>query len=281
MKRAVAAVLCALTLVAPVRAETGGRVRALARQAETNPHALAQLRAVRTVDGRPLDLGRALQTGSREELRARLRTLAATATPSPRFAARAQARRILRDRRFRGSSVPRPFHGALVWLGGKLRPFSRAFDWLADRIPGGAWTLWIVLATLVVAATTLAAARVARRRGGLELEQGRLGGGAAARLDPRALERAADEAEAAGDAARALRLRFRAGLLRLGRAQVVPLRESLTSGEARRIIRLADFDGLARTHDEVVYGGRDARREDAVVARERWPLVLAAKGVRT
>jgi len=58
------------------------------------------------------------------------------------------------------------------------------------------------------------------------------------------------------------------------------IEDALTSGEARRIIRLPEFDGLARTHDEVVYGGRPAEREDAVVARERWPLVLEAKGVR-
>jgi hypothetical protein len=69
-------------------------------------------------------------------------------------------------------------------------------------------------------------------------------------------------------------------LLRLGRAQVVPLRASLTSGEARRIIRLPEFDALARTHDEVVYGGRSAVADDVVLARERWPRVLEAKGVR-
>jgi hypothetical protein len=281
VKRALV-VLCALTVVAPARAETSGQVRALARQAEASPHALAQLREVRKVDGRAFDLGRVLATRNLAELRARLRTLeGGAAPPSRQFAARAEARRILRERRFHRSPVPRPFHGALVWLGGKLQPVARAFDWLAARIPGGSWTLWIVLALLVVAASGVAAGRVAQRRGGLELERGVLRGNPASRLDPRELERAADEAEAAGDAARALRLRFRAGLLRLGRAQVVPLRESLTSGEARRIIRLPEFDSLARTHDEVVYGGRHALREDAVVARERWPRVLEAKGVRT
>jgi hypothetical protein len=76
-------------------------------------------------------------------------------------------------------------------------------------------------------------------------------------------------------------LRFRAGLLRLGRARVVPLRASLTSGEARRILRLAEFDALARAHDEVVYGGRTAVSADLAAARERWPRVLEAKGVRT
>ena len=97
--------------------------------------------------------------------------------------------------------------------------------------------------------------------------------------DPGQLEREADEAERSGDAARALRLRFRAGLLRLGPGRVVPLRESLTSGEARRLVRLPEFDRLARTHDEVVYGGRAARAADAVEARETWPRVLTAKGL--
>jgi hypothetical protein len=230
------------------------------------------------VDGRALDLGRVLRTTNRAELDARLRALAGASARQRPFPARAEARRILHERRFRGSPVPRPFHGALAWLGGKLQ---KPFDWLAARLPGGGWTLWILLAVIAIVVSGLTAGRAARRRGGLALERAALGTGRSRSLDPRELERAADEAEAKGDHARALRLRFRAGLLRLGRAQVLPLRESLTSGEARRIIRLPEFDGLARTHDEVVYGGRPAAREDAVVARERWPSVLEAKGVRT
>jgi hypothetical protein len=192
--------------------------------------------------------------------------------------AREHAQQILRERRFHGSGVPRPFHGALVWLGDKLRPVGHLFNRIADHLPGGPYTLWVIVAAIVVLLAAGVSARVASRRAAAELERGER-----SRLprdvDPRRLEREADEAERAGDAARALRLRFRAGLLRLGRGRVVPLRESLTSGEARRLVRLAEFDRLARTHDEVVYGGRAAELADAVEARETWPRVLSAKGV--
>jgi hypothetical protein len=209
-----------------------------------------------------------------------LRALANGGDRPAAFAARTEARRVLHERRFRGSAVPRPFHGALVWLGEKFAPVTRAFDRLVRHIPGGGWTFWIVLAAIVVAASATLAGKAARRRGALEIERS-VPGERQARLDPRELEREADEAEAAGDVARALRLRFRAGLLRLGRARVVPLRLSLTSGEARRIIRLPEFDALARTHDEVVYGGRVAESADVAAARERWPRILEAKGVRS
>ncbi len=193
--------------------------------------------------------------------------------------ARRHAQTILHERRFRGSSVPRPFHRMLVWISDRFSPVGHLFDRLARHVPGGGWTLGAVLGGLVVVVSVLASARVAHRRAALRVE-----GGERARqpdsADPAALEREADAAEAGGDAGTALRLRFRAGLLRLGRARVVPQRDSLTSGEARRILRLPVFDQLARTHDEVVYGGRPARSADAVEARERWPEVLGARGVR-
>jgi hypothetical protein len=280
VKRALAVTACALIFAAPAVAATSRDVRALAHAAASSPTALAQLRSIRVVDGKAFDLGRVLRTSDRAELRSRLRALSsAGGAPAP-FAAKSEARRVLHERRFRGSAVPRPFHGALVWLGEKFRPVTHAVERLARRIPGGAWTVWIVLAAIVIAASAALAGKTARRRGALEIEQ-LANGPRQARLDPRQLEREADEAEAAGDAARALRLRFRAGLLRLGRARVVPLRASLTSGEARRIIRLSEFDALARTHDEVVYGGRSAVSADLVAARERWPRILEAKGVRS
>jgi hypothetical protein len=273
--------LCACMLAGPAlaAAATGEEVRALAQRAQSNPAALERLRSITVVDGRRVDLRDALRTTDRGDLRARLSALGRSAGAAPVMDARAQAHAILHERRFRGSSVPRPFHGALVWLGKKLEPVGRAFHRLARRVPGGEWTLWLILAAFVVALSSVGAARVAKRRGVQALELGerqRLPPG----LDPRRLEREADEAEATGDLGRALRLRFRAGLLRLGRARVVPMRESLTSGEARRILRLPEFDSLARTHDEVVYGGRPARTEDTAAAREHWPQVLAAKGVR-
>ena len=73
----------------------------------------------------------------------------------------------------------------------------------------------------------------------------------------------------------ALRLRFRAGLLRLGRARVLPLRPSLRTREARRALRSSRFDRLARDFDEVVYGGRSPSAADVETARTEWPRVVA------
>ncbi len=92
--------------------------------------------------------------------------------------------------------------------------------------------------------------------------------------DPAAYEREADSAEAAGDLERAVRLRFRAGLLRLGQRGVIRYRPSLTTNEVRRLLGSETFDDLATRFEEVAYGGRDAEAADVRVARESWPRVL-------
>jgi hypothetical protein len=79
---------------------------------------------------------------------------------------------------------------------------------------------------------------------------------------------------------RALRLRFRAGLIRLVRAEAIPPRESLTSGQLRRLVRSQPFDRLAGDLDEVVYGERPAAGEDVERARTQWQRVLQEVGRR-
>jgi Domain of unknown function (DUF4129) len=93
---------------------------------------------------------------------------------------------------------------------------------------------------------------------------------------PVALERRADEAERARDHALAVRLRFRAGLMRLGEREVIPYRPSLTTAEARRRLRSEPFDRLATDFDAIAYGGRAAGDDDARAAREGWREVLGA-----
>lgn len=261
------------------RAESvsAGTLRQLARAAAAgDAQALARLRGVDRVDGRAVDLGDAL-AGSVADVLRRLAVLAAASPehhgrPDPRR----EARIVLAQPRFHGSEVPRPFHRALVWMGEKLAPAGPVFRRLARHVPGGSAVLWLILALLVVGVAAVATVATARWHG-LSAPDDRLGAdGRAARVDPALLEREADEAERSGRPADALRLRFRAGLLRLARARVLPARASLTSGEARRSLKLDDFDRLARTHDEVVFGGRQARPEDAVEAREGWQRVLAA-----
>jgi hypothetical protein len=280
VKRALLAA-CVLAAVAPAvaGAATLAQVRALAREAQTDPATLARLRAVTDVDGRPFVLARALRTDDPAALRARLMLLAGRSESASNLGAKSDARAILAERRFHGSAVPRPLHRPLAWLGARFRPLTHLVERLGRLVPGGSASVWVVLALLVVGAAVAVGGRTARRRDAALFQDGRRAPPFAS-VEPWELERLADLAEASGDAATALRLRFRAGLLRLGRAHVVPLRESLTSGEARRLVALDEFDRLARVHDEVVYGGRVVHRADAEAAREGWPRVLAAKGVR-
>jgi hypothetical protein len=191
--------------------------------------------------------------------------------------ARHDAARILGERRFHPHHAPRPFRGVLKWLNkvlaGPAHAIGRVFDRIARHIPGGSITLWTILAALVVALAAFAASRTIRRRAHEALAQPR-----PVReepLDPRRLEREADAAERAGELERAIRLRFKAGLLRLHRAKVIEFRESLTSGEVARKLRSADFDRLARTFDEIVYGRRMAGPPDVQAHRDGWERVLA------
>jgi len=71
-----------------------------------------------------------------------------------------------------------------------------------------------------------------------------------------------------------VRLRFRAGLLRLARLRAISDDVSTTSGQVSRQLHSPSFDELAGTFDEVVYGGRAADQDDAVAARGRWDDVL-------
>jgi hypothetical protein len=186
--------------------------------------------------------------------------------------ARDQARDILDQRRYQPADVPRPFEGALDWLGDRLRPIGDFFDRLLSSWPGRLALIAGLIALVAVVTTA-----IARRRG-----RGVSPGGGRGRrrigeesLDPGQLERDADAAERRGDLDLALRLRFRAGLLRLDAAGAIRFRPSLTSGEVRRRLRLPTFDDLALTFDEVAYGGRRASAGDVGTAREHWPRVLA------
>jgi hypothetical protein len=188
-------------------------------------------------------------------------------------AARDAARHILSDRRYRAEAAPRPLRGPLEWLGDRLRPVLERIGDVLGYVPS-----WLALA-LALAFVVGAVARVvvvSRRR---RVTGGVPGAGADAPApdgheDPAALERAADEAERDGDLERALRLRFRAGLLRLGDRGAIRYRPSVTTSEVRRALGSETFDELAGTFDAVAYGGRPAGAPDVDTARREWPHVL-------
>lgn len=280
------AVLCLWLIAAPQIAAAQdlepGRLRRLVRRAAGDPDALATIRRAESVAGHPVDF-RVLLSGARgEAAAARLRALAdglATGETGPDPGrARREARRLLAARAFRPEVLPRPFAGALrrvgVWLTPLWQRVVAALNWAAGRIPGGRATLWAILAGVVVGGAILVVGMVSRRPlagpGGRPRTQSEPTGPGPARL-----ERLADEAEASGDAERAVRLRFHAGLLRLAAAGRITLHPSITAGEVRRRLGSGAFGSLSRAFEEIVYGGRRATADDAAAARAWWDEVRA------
>ena len=191
--------------------------------------------------------------------------------------ARDQAREILGGRRYKPADVPRPFEGALDWLGDRLRPIGDFFSRITESLAGR-----VALAAVLAGVVAVIALLVARRRAATSAAggAGRRRRAAEEHADPGRLEREADAAEHHGDLDVALRLRFRAGLLRLDRAGAIHFRPSITSGQVAQHLRLRAFDDLAVTFDAVAYGGRPASATDLQSARADWPRVLEQAGPR-
>jgi Domain of unknown function (DUF4129) len=189
-------------------------------------------------------------------------------------AARRAARDIVGSRRFRPESVPKPLEGVLTWIGDRLEPLGRIFSPVVDFFSHGiGLAVFITLLVAVVAAIAYQLSRT-RMTNAARIKRGSRPGPGTVSLDPDQLERDAAAAEAAGDLDLAIRLRFRAGLLRLDRVGAIHYRPSLTSSQVARTIRSRDFEELAGTFDAIAYGGKPADPADLVDARDRWPRVL-------
>ncbi|MGI8810185.1 MAG: DUF4129 domain-containing protein [Acidimicrobiales bacterium] len=278
---AILAVVLALGSVGPAAAQSvsGTQLQALAERAVDDPRALAQLRAVRQVDGRPVDVGQALGEAEGPALASRLRTLASGGSPSGAVAvgadeARRDAEDVLDGRRFQPSRVPRPLAGILTtigrWLEPVIDPLGRLWERVVDSL--AAQIVLVVVVFVVAAAISL---RLVGRRSPRALERSRPFGVDTDGLDPDALEREATSAERDGDLDRAVRLRFVAGVLRLDRAGAIAYRSSMTTGQLKAGLCSAPFAELAAAFDEIAYGGRQAEASDVQAARATWPRVLA------
>jgi hypothetical protein len=293
-RRVVAAAVLALAL-AGVRADLAAatevsatELRELAQRAADDPAALGRLRGVDAVDGAAVDVGAALGDATGEELRERLEALAAvpgtgesgTNLSGPRAGepattaadARADAREILAERRFRGTRVQGPFRGLLDRIGRWLAPLGDLVPRLDRTLPGGRAVVWTLLAAAVLGLGWLLAGRTIRRRAALAAAAGH--GGPGRRESPGELERRAEEAERRGEHEAALRLRFRAGLLRLDARGSIDYRPSLQTHEVSSALHSDAFDRLAAGFDEVVYGERPASSDDVDAARRDWEAVL-------
>ena len=275
---AVAALLASLVLPASATAEavSGAQLRELAARSAGDPAALERLRRVDRVDGRPADVAGSLRGASGAELRARLTALAAAAATRARpdaAAARADAEAILSERRFRQARLEGPFGGVLRRLGrlvGRVRDLVPSVD---AAIPGPRGVVWAILIAIAGGLAWLIAGRTVRRRAAIATAAAVRMTGARAET-PAALERRAEEAQRHGAHEEALRLRFRAGLLRLDARGAIELRPSLPTGDVARALRSEDFDRLAADFDAIVYGRRPAETEDVDAARRGWAKLM-------
>jgi hypothetical protein len=184
--------------------------------------------------------------------------------------ARRQAEQILSERRFHRHEVPHPFRWLVDLINKVVEPVVDAIGNLFVDQPFVGWPLLVLL---VLGALFLVARIVRQRTWAGPREEGDRG---PRPVDPARLEREADEAERRGDLERAIRLRFRAGLERLDRAEAIELEPSTTSGEVSRTLRSRDFDDVASSFDAVVYGRRSPGRGDVELSRAGWGRVLAA-----
>jgi hypothetical protein len=256
--------LTALASVAPAAATdvTAYQFSSLSAAASTgDTPALAALRAVTAIDGRPVSLAAALSGADSSQTIARLKTLVAPREGGPTLISDSGARAatILRDLGYK------PPQSAAA---------NSTQSYSGGGLPGGAW-LWVALGALVVLASSFAASRTLSR---LEppVRDAAIGDDSPNERATRAsLERDAEAAEARGAFEEAVRLRFRAGLLGLTRKSAIDGRPSLRNAEISREIQSREFDRLSGTFERVAYGGEPASAEDASEAREGWRRVLS------
>ena len=195
------------------------------------------------------------------------------AAPVDPDTARAAARHILSGRQYRSAPTPRPFRKPLSWIGDRLHGIVDWFGRVFSHVP--APLLFGIGLTVAVLAIVFALTTIRARRGSPDARRhaSRIPGEESE--NPDELERFADAAEREGRLDHALRLRFRAGLLRLGDRGAIRYRPSLTTNEVRRALGSESFDELARTFEAVTYGGREAEPPDLDTARRSWPQVVA------
>jgi hypothetical protein len=283
--RLAAFAVAALALVAPrpavAAAISASEFIARAEQAASDDTARERLLEVDEIDGRPVAVRYALAGARGKEIADRARTIVALASAPQGDApaeARAEAHAVLDDARYHGAGLPRPLEKPLAWLSDRLEPLIDRINDLGGDVPGGPPLVWTLLAILVLLlASTVTSTSIRRRAIAIERDR-------AASLpavdNPQALERAAGEAEREGHWERAVRLRFRAGLLRLDRRKVLVYQPSLTTGEVARTLKEPAFDEVGARFDEIAYGGREAEREDAEASERGWQDVLEAVGRR-
>ncbi len=235
---------------------SGAEFADLVAAAKSDDAALQQLREVRTIDRVAVDLAAVLDTADPQDRVARLEEI---------------------ERRIEGfgggvGSAPGDIGDQELPGPGDLRTDSGGSGLGLGGVP---LPVALLLAALVIGAAVYGSFRVAGDRAAVELSEVGLGDLAASNLASKDLESAAAEAAQAGEYGLALRLRFRAGLLRLHELGVIRLRNSLTVAEVARRLPDSGVDQLVARFETVVYGGDQAAAADYEHACRSWPKVIA------
>jgi hypothetical protein len=207
--------------------------------------------------------------------------------------ARQQAKEILSKRPYRTtpSHTPRPLAGVLHAMGRALNAaFGRPAQWVYHHLLlqvahgltstfGGWWVAVVGVIALVIGVA--AGVLIAKRRTRISARQVLSGTFDITADDPDDIDRQADAAESAGENETAVRLRFRAGLVRLQRKGIVVNQGAQTSRQLSARLGSPAFDGLARRHELIVYARDGATSADAAAARTDWPRVLVEAHAET
>jgi hypothetical protein len=140
---------------------------------------------------------------------------------------------------------------------------------------GSVWPV-VAVATAVIMGVVIAAVVISRRqRPGIALRGAVTSIG---REDPQDLETLADRSEEAGDLQAAVRLRFRAGVIRLEQTGVVVRGSTRTTREIGRLVMSPTFEGLAADLESIVYAGAVATADQVRDAKNGWPVVVEEAG---
>jgi hypothetical protein len=180
---------------------------------------------------------------------------------------RAEAERILSQPEYRVETTTSERFS--TWVRDMWLRFLEFLESVAGLV-GGPLVLGLILILVVVVAAVLIARNLGKRRAREMEERIRREHVMARGDDPGALEDAADMAAAAGELAEAVRLRFRAGLLRLDEVGLITYRPGLTSNEITDLLRSPLFEKLARRFDEIVYGRQPATAIDYENSKLGW-----------
>jgi hypothetical protein len=185
---------------------------------------------------------------------------------------RQEAERILSHPRFRSAPTFSERLGA--WLAELWYRFLQFLDWLAGRL-GGPLVLGTLLLVAVVVVSILVARNLGTRRAREVEARVRAERALARGADPADLEREAESASRHGDFAWAVRLLFRAGLLRLDQAGQISFQPGMATSEVADRLDSPVFTQLARRFDEITYGHRPATSVDVAEARAGWQQLLS------